>query len=185
MQPENSSISAPEAKAFMLSSVVLSAAIFNVAFWYGVFETVFFDQLLYVWVAATVALAASLFIPPVDALPSFMSWRGRVVLLLPTLWLVLETFLPVSNLTGLTEYLFWLLSFAVAVLTLPYVIHVLIMITVPDIDALQTPVLRRALLGFAVAAAMAGVLLGKNHPLFLTCQDFKVAGDDIPANCRR
>ena len=69
-----------EARAFMLSSIAISTGIFGIAFWYGVFGTVFFDHVFYVWVAATVALVASLFVPPVDTLPSFMSWRGRFVL---------------------------------------------------------------------------------------------------------
>ena len=34
---------------------------FSIAFYYGVFGTIFFEHLFYVWVASTVALAASLF----------------------------------------------------------------------------------------------------------------------------
>ena len=74
-------VSEQEAKAFMLSAIALAAGIFNIAFWYGVFETIFFEHLFYVWVAATVALTASMLVPPVDALPAFVSWRGRFLLL--------------------------------------------------------------------------------------------------------
>lgn len=181
-----SQISDQEAKVFVLSAVALAAGVFNIAFWYGVFETIFFEQLFFVWVAATVALVASLLVPPVRALPAFVSWRGRFVLALPTVWLLLEASMdPAATLSVMDEWLLWGFAAAAVVLTLPYLIYVLVLITVPDIEELRTPTLRYALFGIALAIAVAAVALGKNHMLFLTCQDFKVSGDDVPTNCRK
>ena len=179
-----SKISDQEAKAFVLSAIALSAGVFPIAFWYGVFETVFFEHLFYVWVASSVALAASMLVPPVDALPAFVSWRGRVVLILPTLWLLLEA--ATNSTASLTPFDDWLLlglAVAVVVVTLPYLIYVVVLITVPDIERLSAPTLRCAIVGCALAAAVAGVTIGTNHRLFLTCYDFKVAGDNIPKDC--
>ena len=66
-------ISDQESRAFVLSAIALSTGVFNIAFWYGVFETVFFEHLFYIWVASSVALAASVLVPPVDALPALVS----------------------------------------------------------------------------------------------------------------
>ena len=178
-------VSSEEAKVFVLSAVALSAGIFTIAFWYGVFETIFFEHLFYVWVASTVALVASLILPPVDALPAFVSWRGRFMLILPTLWLLFEaTADSTVSLSVADEWILWGLSAAVVIITLPYLLYVLVLIAVPDIDQLRTPILRYALVAIVAAIAIAGVVIGQNHPLFLTCRDFQVAGSDVPGNCR-
>lgn len=173
-----------EAKVFLLSSIVLSSAVFNIAFWYGVSGTVFFEHLLHVWLVATVALAATTVIPHVSSLPAFIAWRGRFVLALPSLWLALEVVIgPSATLSLWQHWLIWLLAAAMLVVTLPYVAYVLIVITVPEIERLQGAKLRGAVLGFAIAAACVGVVMGHHHPRILTCEDFKVAGNFVPGNC--
>lgn len=174
-----------EARAFMLSSIAISTGIFGIAFWYGVFGTVFFEHIFYVWVAATVALIASLFVPPVDALPSFMSWRGRIVLAMPTVWMVLAAIEGAANMNpGVTGWIEWLLALATLALTLPYLVFVLVMVAVPDIETLTQPRLRMAIWAIAAAIAIAGYTIGANHDLFLTCYDFEVSGSNVPDNCR-
>lgn len=181
----DNAISEHEAKAFVLSAIALSVGIFPIAFWFGVFETVFFEHLFFVWVSSTVALAASVFVPPVDALPAFVSWRGRIVLILPTLWLLLEAFTnSAATAAASEEWLLWGLAVGIVVVTLPYLIYVVVLITVPDVDQLRAPILVKALVGCALATAIVGFAIGKNHQLFLTCHDFKVAGSEVPNNCR-
>lgn len=180
-----SSISEAESKAFVLSAIALSASLFDITFWFGVFGTVFFEHLFFVWVASTVALIASLFVPPIDALPAIVSWRGRIILLVPTLWLILEA---MSNLTPTLHAaigpLDWLIAVIAVGVSLPYLIYILVLVIVPDIDRLQHPKLRAALVSIAAMIAVCGFSIGQNHFVFLTCNDFKVAGDDIPDNCR-
>ena len=182
---DNGHISAQEARAFVLSSIAVSSGVFGIAFWYGVFGTVFFEHLFYVWIASTVALVASLFVPPVDALPLFRSWGGRFVLALPTAWMALAAIegenalvLSLASWTGLV------LTIAILALTLPYLIYVLVLVAVPDIESLSQPRLRLAIWAIAVAVAAAGYGIGTNHPRFLTCYDFRVSGSDVPETCR-
>ncbi len=184
-ESENQTVGDQEARAFVLAAVALATSVFGIAFWFGIFQTVFFEHLFYIWVASTVAFAASLFVPPIDALPALMSWRGRAVLLLPSIWLLLEATSEITvSASSITESLLWALSIGVVALTLPYLLYVLVLITVPDVDRLKTPELRRALCGIVAIIAVAGFAIGQNHRLFLTCQDFKVAGDDVPVDCR-
>ena len=175
-----------EAKVFLLSSIVLSTAVFNIAFWYGVTGAVFFEHLFYIWVAASVALAASMLIPHLSALPPFVSWHGRFVLVLPTIWLALEAAIgPAALLSEAQQWMLWSLAISILVLTLPYITYVLVLITIPDIEYLRSAELRAALFGFALASAVAGLAIGLNHPRFLTCRDFEIAGDHVPPNCLR
>lgn len=173
-----------EARAFLLSSIVLSAAVFNIAFWYGVTGTVFFEHLFHIWIAATAALVATAFVPHVSAFPSFVSWQGRFVLVLPTLWLLLEFMTGPQTQPNETQvWLLWSLAICILVLTLPYIAFVLVVVTVPDIEQLRSPRLSGAVLGIALLTVVVGVAIGHHHPRILTCEDFEIAGDHIPANC--
>lgn len=179
-------VSSQEARAFVLSSIAISSGVFGIAFWYGVFGTVFFEHLFYVWVASTVALVASLFVPPVDALPSFMSWRGRFVLALPSIWMAMAAVKGEAHLVlAHASWAEWALTIAILVMTLPYLLYVLVMVAVPDIETLQQPRLRMAVWVIAVGIALAGYAIGAHHPRFLNCYDFKVSGSDVPDNCRK
>ena len=187
MTQDNHAISRAEAKVFVISAIVLSTTVSYIAFWYGVFGTIFFDYLLYVWIAATAALLASLFIPQMETPPLKLPWRGRFILALPTVWLVLSTFIDVEAYRPDSPgtWVLWVVTLASAFLTLPYLLYVIIVAVVPDIDRLTHTKLRVALLGILLVTAIAGFVIGKNHSLFLTCEDFKVGGHDIPANCRK
>ena len=187
MTQEDQAISRAEAKVFVISAIVLSTTVSYIAFWYGVFGTIFFDYLLYVWIAATAALLASLFIPQMETPPLKLPWRGRFILGLPTVWLVLSIFIDVEAYRPDSPgtWVLWVVTLASAFLTLPYLLYVIIVAVVPDIDRLTHTKLRVALLGILLVTGMAGFVIGKNHSLFLTCEDFKVGGHDIPANCRK
>lgn len=183
---EQPGISSQEARAFVLTSVALASGVFGIAFWYGVFDTVFFEQIFFVWVASTVALVASLFVPPHDALPKFLSWRGRFVLALPTVWmLMLAAGYEKSESLADAGWIEWTLMLGILALTLPYLIYVLILVAVPDIESLQHPRLRATVFLIAVVIALAGFAIGRHHPQFVTCYDFKVSGSDVPENCRK
>jgi hypothetical protein len=187
MTQDNNAISRAEAKVFVISAIVLSTTVSYIVFWYGVYGTIFFDYLLYVWIAATAALLASLFIPQMETPPLKLPWRGRFILALPTVWLVLSTFIDVEAYRPDSPgtWVLWVVTLASAFLTLPYLLYVIIVAVVPDIDRLTHTKLRVALLGILLVTGMAGFVIGKNHSLFLTCEDFKVGGHDIPANCRK
>jgi len=116
-----------------------------------------------------------------------LPWRGRFLLALPTVWLVLSAFIDIEayRLDSPGTWALWLVTLASAFLTLPYLLYVIIVAVVPDIDRLKHPKLRVALSGILLVMAMAGFVIGKNHPLFLTCENFKVGGHDIPENCRK
>ena len=65
-----------EARVFLLSAIALSASVFSVAFWFGVFGVVFFENLFSIWVIATSTLLATLFVRRSLPLPRCRtSWR--------------------------------------------------------------------------------------------------------------
>jgi len=178
MTQEDHAISGAEAKVFVISAIALSATVANAAFWYGVFGKIFFTHLLYVWIAATAALLASLFIPQMETPLLKLPWRGRFILALPTVWLVLAAFIDVEAYrpNSLGTLALWLVTLASAFLTLPYLLYVVIVAVVPDIDRLTHTKLRVALLGIVLVMGVAGFVIGTNHPRFLTLRTSRSEG---------
>ena len=173
-----------EARAFMLSSIAISSSVFGIAFFYGVFGTIFFEHLFYVWVASTVAMVASLFVPPVDGLPALVSWHGRFVLLLPTVLMAWLFFSDNPSMDIASAGWFeWLLALVVVGLSLPYLLLVLIIVAIPDVDQLKQPRLKAAILVICLATVGAGYMIGTFHYRFITCYDFQVSGNFVPDNC--
>ena len=181
-------ISKAEAKVFVISAIALSVTVCNAAFWYGVFGKVFFTHILYIWAAATAALLASLFVPKIDSPLIRLPWRGRYILAPPTVWLVLATFIDLDTLGDFGTFSFkvwvlWALTLASAFLTLPYLLYVMILAVVPDIDRLTHRNLRIPLPAIVLLLGLAGFVLGTHHTYFLTCENFKVGGHHVPENC--
>ena len=171
-----------EAKVFIIAAIALSAATANAAFWYGVFGTIFFTYLFYVWIAASAALLATMYLPLQVSLLK-LPWGARFILALPTVWLLLDM-LDAYRPSVPGSWILWIATLASAFLTLPYLLYVAIVAAVPDIDRLRSK-LRAALLVIVLIMATASFWLGRNHQLFLTCENFKVGGHDIPADCRK
>lgn len=186
MTRDGGTISTAEAKVFVISAIALSATVANATFWFGVFGRIFFTNILYIWIAATAALLASFFIPRLETPLLRLPWQGRFLLALPTLWLVMAAFIDVETYVpdSWETWTLWVLTLASALLTLPYLLYVIILAVVPDIDRLTRPKLRYGLIGILVAMAIAGFVLGRNHALFLTCENFRVGGHHIPPDCR-
>jgi hypothetical protein len=105
------------------------------------------------------------------------------VLLLPTLWLIVawinnntEADNAEAVLTGVTV--------AVTFVALPFAGWVLI--TAINADFADLPGKHKAVVVGTVALFLVvGFLFGARNDLVLTCDDFKVSGNDLPANCVR
>lgn len=178
-----------EAKVFVISAIVLSITVCSAGFWYGVFGTVFFTHVLTIWAAATAALLASLFVPSLETPLLKLPWKGRFILVLPTVWLVLAAFIDLEALDDYKTFspevwVLWALTLASAFLTLPYLLYVMILAVVPDIDRLTHRSLRIALPVIVLLMGVAGFILGTHHTYFLTCENFEVGGHHIPENCK-
>ena len=163
-------------RAALLIAAGSSAVAFMVGFNYGAFDAVFFDQVFTVWVIATIVFGASL----ITDLPPH-TWPRRLVLLLPSVWLIVSWInnnLDLENseaaLTGVTV--------AVTLVALPFVGWFLI--TAINTDFADLPRKHKtavvATVGFFL---VVGFLFGAQNDTVLTCEDFKISGNDQPANC--
>jgi hypothetical protein len=66
--------------------------------------------------------------------------------------------------------------------TLPFIAWVLASAINPDFLQLPQPN-RIAIFAALVVFALAGFGMGARNDVFLNCDDFKIGGNDLPANC--
>lgn len=157
----------------MAAAVVAWWPAFTVGAWGGVF----FEQILTLWAAATAAFVIALFREGPRRLPPPIV----ATLLLPSLWIGLS-FLTVQDGTLLSDVISWF-GVGITLIGLPFMVWVILQISRPDITEVVAG-RTWAVAGLAiVAVAVLSFTLGRLHPHFLTCDDFKISGNDVPANC--
>lgn len=143
---------------------------------YGAFGVIFFEQVFTVWVISTIVFAASIFsrLEP-------NSWPKRLVLLLPSLWLVISW---LSNNTDLERIDDAALVFTIIVtfVALPFVGWILITTINSDFADLDLGH-KTAVIAAVGVFLVIGLFLGARNDLVLDCEDFKVSGNDLPTNC--
>ena len=163
-------------RATLLITASSASVAFGLAFNLGAFNRIFFDQLLTVWVLATIVLVGSLFskLPP-------QNWAGRTLLLLPTGW-ILAAWWAGPTAEDNTGNLVFGVTIAITLIALPVIVWILVSVINPDFTHL--PMSNRITIIVAVLFFVAaGYAMGARNDLFLNCDDFKVSGNDLPANC--
>lgn len=163
-------------RATLLITVAASSGAFIIGFNYGAFDVVFFDALLSVWVVATIVLVASL----VTNLPP-RNWFGRLMLLMPSLWVVFALLADPAGQDAASDVLYTL-TLIVTLVTLPFIAWVLVSAINPDFLQLPRPN-RIAIIATVLVFALIGFGMGERNDLFLNCDDFKISGNDLPDNC--
>jgi hypothetical protein len=166
----------PTERATLLITITAATVAFGLGSNLGAFDVIFFDALLTVWVIATIVLVGSF----VTSLPP-RHVGGRLVLLLPSGWLLAALMSdPASE--GLASRVLFALTIAVTVVCLPFIAWALISAINPEF--IDLPRLNRiAVAGAVIAFALIGYGLGARNDLFLSCDDFKISGNDLPPNC--
>ena len=172
----------PQIKTLLLASIALALTIWDIAFNLGAFGTVFFSDFFWVWVTATVTL---LIIRLTLRDQSLIRWQGGVILLAPTLILVCEALVTVVSGRDEVNDVISIISLVIAVICLPYTIYIVSIITNESLLEVKNKDYRRYLIMIAVVVALVGFGVGRFNFLFLSCEDFKVSGNDLPANCRQ
>ncbi|MGI9643179.1 MAG: hypothetical protein ACR2N9_10385 [Acidimicrobiia bacterium] len=174
--PEDTSTASPSDRATLLIAVGSASVAFMVGFNYGAFGVIFFEQVFTVWVIATIVFVASIFtrIEPND-------WPRRLLLLLPSLWMVLSWLSNNTNLERIDEAAL-VFTIIVTFVALPFVGWILITTINSDFANLARGNKIAVLAAVGVFLAI-GLFLGARNDLVLDCNDFKVSGNDLPTNC--
>lgn len=169
-----------QVRNYYIAVIAASLAAWTLTFNYGAYNTVFFRTLFSVWVLCTVIFFATLMLPKHERPLT----GGRLaILLLPTLWVLAFVFVPVeeSESARIFEWITNGLALA-TIITLPSLGYSLLVIMQGETLRLPWRLLF-AMSVIVLAVAIAGYVMGNFHYLFITCQEFIVAGDFAPPNC--
>ena len=168
--------STPSDRATLLITAGSASVAFAVGFNLGAFGVIFFDQLLTVWVIATVILIGSIVsdIPP-------NTWPRRLVLLVPSLWLI-AAWVDNTYTFNSDERIVFALTVIVTMFVLPVVAWILI--TAINTDFADLPGRKKGIvIGTVGLFIIIGFAIGARNDMILNCGDFKISGNDLPANC--
>ncbi|MEL7235479.1 MAG: hypothetical protein AAGK74_13345 [Chloroflexota bacterium] len=171
----------PSIRSYIVVAVALSLFVWDIAFNFGVYGVVFYSQYFTIWVICTAMLLASVMLPGNER-PIGM-WGG-VAIAIPSLWLILVLFLPADSAEtpiGL-RILLWVIQ-AITVLNVPYIAYILIDIFLPQAIQFSRRLILRLIVVLVVIAGLA-YTIGNNNSYFITCEDFQISGQDVPADCR-
>lgn len=171
----------PEIRTFALGTVALSTATWNIAFNLGAYRTIFYSNIFTIWVTVTAVFLVVLLVPEQDV-P--VPWWGKLLMLVPTVDTIFLLFTSNIDQSDITDWFVIGLSLFAFIVCLPYAVYVVVNVINADLINLPETRLKVYLVIIVLAVGMLGYWVGANNHLFLTCEDFKIAGDDLPANCR-
>jgi hypothetical protein len=75
------------------------------------------------------------------------------------------------------------LGLVVALVSLPYGLYLLAATVTPGLGSVRGGRFVGGLVLIVAIVGVAAFLVGRHNDRFLTCDDFKVSGNDLPANC--
>ena len=162
-----------------LGALAVAAAL--VAWWpaftLGAWGSVFFEQILMLWAAATAAFVVVLLKEGSQRLPRLLA----ASLLLPSVWLV-GAVIPLDENSLLSDMVTWF-GVGITLVGLPFMVWVILQVARPDV-AEMVSVRTWVVAGVAVAVVvLLSFGLGRFNYVFLTCEDFRVSGNALPPNC--
>ncbi|MCU1514122.1 MAG: hypothetical protein JWO10_1212 [Microbacteriaceae bacterium] len=158
--------------------VAMSAALWWPAFTLGAWGTLFFDQLLTVWAAATAAFFVVLLQPRGER----HRIRRAAALLVPTLWLVLELISNPETSNVFTDVVD-LIGAIVGLLGIPATLWVLARMIWPNLGKGISRARSTLMLIAITLIAVASFELGVHQAAFLRCDDFSISGNSLPPGC--
>lgn len=172
----------PQSKHFFVAAIVLAVAIWPIGFNLGAYGTIFYDLLLEIWAISLAALLAGLFVDR-RADTDVLSKLDMVLLLMPSLWLLTNQ-IEHSSGSAVAHWLNVVLTFTTGFVAVPHILYLVLPISMPEV--LEVRGIRRTanLVLLTVLITLAAFTVGYYNDRFMTCQDFAVAGNAEPTNCR-
>ena len=162
-----------EARTFVVISVPASLAAWQLGFDLGAFESIDHRWVWNIWVLSVVALVSSF---AFRGSGYHLARRWQVVLVLPSLSLAADYFLDSES--SWIALVLALLSAA----TFPLALYLLARQLAGDFFTMRRRI-QVVAATLVIGVFWVALLVGEAHPKFLTCDDFRTAGDFVPANC--
>ncbi|MFW2333738.1 hypothetical protein [Ilumatobacter sp.] len=165
-----------------LAAVTLGLLTWPIAFNLGAYGEIFYTNVFQVVVASTILLVVAVVD---DSTSSRWNWSVRVALAAPMVWLLAAGYLVGSTSEALDRPGFAVSLVVILCCSVPLTLRLLVKLSMPELSQAGS---RRILLSIVTLVAVVGAigyLVGREHPRFMTCADFSVAGAAEPEGCAR
>ena len=156
-------------------TVATSLLVWWPAFTLGVYGEIFFEQLLGLWAAATAAFVVAVLLLGRRAQPAVYS------LLLPSVWILLTWLIPGDRNSLGHDVLLWF-GVLVTLAGLPAMVAIVLIMVVPGAESVRGRDNVVAISAVALVVVLS-FTMGTQHRRLLTCEDFEVSGNKLPAGC--
>lgn len=172
----------PKWRTFLVAAVALAYPVGQTGFELGAYGEVFLDNKLTAWITVTATLIVLAALPKKELpVPRAHLW----FLAIPSLWLLARFVIGVSTPGVLVHPVLFVagaLSFALCV---PYAIYLIVRMANPGLPDLRETRHRFMLVVIAIIFFVAGYGIGMRNDLFMTCQDLRISGSELPEYCVR
>ena len=170
--------SQPEIRTFFVSTIATTLVAWDIAFDLGAFHTVFFARrhqlavVVFVVVLGTLAVRRQVHV----------HWWVLVLLSVPFLWMGFRLIFPVQDARGLTADVDT--GFFIAIILIyPVAFWIVLRLMAPNYFGIPNRRLKVASMAIVIVVSAMGYLVGEFNNRFLTCEEFAVSGNDLPADC--
>ena len=177
--PENLEIQ-PQARTFILFALTLAYPMFGAGFELGAYGELIYERKITAWAVVTAAWLGFGLVP--RAQTGIRNWQ-LFALAVPCLWLLAVAIFSGSGEDPLTRPLLFMLGLVSYLLCFPFAVYLVAKVVNPDLLNLGGWKPKAGILAIALLFIVAGYLIGGYNYLFLSCNDFELAGNMLPDNC--
>jgi hypothetical protein len=168
-------------RTFIIAAVAFASPAGETGFQIGAWGEMFYNRPMGAWAVVTGMLLA-LLLTPKQKLP--IAPKYLLVLVIPSVWIVLKMFMMESTAGEIFHPVLFGLGVVTYLFCLPFAIYLIIEIINPSLLVLEGWKPKVSLICILLIMFLTGFAIGKNNDLFINCEDFTLAGDTPPANCR-
>jgi hypothetical protein len=163
-----------------LTAVTLGLIIWPLAFNYGAYGEVHYDDVFSMVVASTILFVVTMVNP---VYPPPWIWFVRLALAAPMGWLLTAAWLEGSTSAALDRpgFVVWMLL--IVVVSVPVTLRLLVDMFMPELTATASRKVQWSIVALVVIVGAVGFVVGRENPRFMTCSDFIIAGSAEPVNC--
>lgn len=165
-----------------LATVTLALLVWPIGFNLGAYGVVFYADIFAIVVATSATLVVAMLLAPPGQRPP---WYITVALAAPAGWLIAAVTLFDSVSEAARSPGLGAIGLGVVVISLPVIMRTLLRLFNPELSGPRSLRVRVGTVAIILGAALAGFVVGANNDAFLFCEDFKVAGADLPPNCTK
>ncbi len=170
----------PGVRSFVLISVALAYPAWDFGFDFGAYGTLFFENVFLAWSVSSALLIVLTVLRKENLKIPRIAWFATSI---PTIWLLLALINRAAPDDQLLRQTVTVIGFVAYLACFPYVIYMALAIAYPDFVRMRKKGLGIGVILVVLFMGATGYIAGSNHAYLLTCEDFEISGNYIPADC--